>query len=324
MLHVYRPNHDDPNFFVNLFFNITYNTELIIGGDFNLALDPAKDRSSPTSKSLSSAVKALKKELEDLNLINVWRVRHTSLCEYKYSIYTYITGGASHYLMRIFSQNTLKSCSSPAPRDQTEPKPKTQVENAGTQVCQYITYLGLKVPTQLDRIFSLNYEALFNKVEKDLDRWMQLPISLIGRMNCIKMNVLPRFLYLFQTLPISIPNKFFKKLESVITRFIWRGKVPRIKIKTLYNTPQYGGSKLPNFELFYWAPQLRAIWFWQTEMNNPSGLEKLLHIWPLKRLCSTMFKKPHLFDKCWSGFKGYLENIARSAGSFDEKTVLHC
>ncbi len=53
---VYGPNQDDPNFFVNLFFNITCPpTELIIGGDFKLVLDPVKDRSSPTSKSLSSA-----------------------------------------------------------------------------------------------------------------------------------------------------------------------------------------------------------------------------------------------------------------------------
>lgn len=104
---------------------------------------------------------------------------------------------------------------------------------------------------------------------------MQLPISLIGRVNCIKMNLLPRFLYLFQTLPISIPTKFFKKLEGVISRFIWRGKVPRIKIKTLYNTPHHGGLKLPNFELFYWAAQLRTIWFWQTEMPNPPAWKQI-------------------------------------------------
>lgn len=52
MLSIYGPNQDDPNFFVNLFISITCPpTELIIGGDFNLVLDPAKDRSSPTSKS---------------------------------------------------------------------------------------------------------------------------------------------------------------------------------------------------------------------------------------------------------------------------------
>ena len=87
------------------------------------------------------------------------------------------------------------------------------------------------------------------------------------------MNVLPQFLYLLQTLPISIPNRFFKKLESMITRFI--GKVARIELKTLYNTPQYGGLKLPNFEHFNWAAQLRAIWFWQTEMNNPPAWRKI-------------------------------------------------
>lgn len=140
---------------------------------------------------------------------------------------------------------------------------------------QSVTYLGLEIATQLDKTFSLNYDTLLKKAEKDLDRWMQLPISLIGRVNCIKMNLLPRFLYLFQTLPISIPSNFFKKLEGAISRFIWRGKVPRIKIKTLYNTPHYGGLKLPNFEFFYWAAQLRAIWFWQTEMPNPPAWRQI-------------------------------------------------
>ncbi len=44
---------------------------------------------------------------------------------------------------------------------------------------QSITYLGLKIPNQLDRIFSLCHDLLLKEVEKDLDRWMQLPVSLI-------------------------------------------------------------------------------------------------------------------------------------------------
>ena len=77
MLNVYGPNQDEPKFFTDLFLNIPCPpTELIIGGDFNLVLDPVMDRSSSTSKALSSAAKALKTELADLNLIDVWRARH--------------------------------------------------------------------------------------------------------------------------------------------------------------------------------------------------------------------------------------------------------
>lgn len=75
-------------------------------------------------------------------------------------------------------------------------------------------YLGLQISNQLHQIYSLNYESLFKKVEADLDRLKSLPISLIGRMNCIKMNILPKFLYLFQSLPTPILKTFFKTLTD--------------------------------------------------------------------------------------------------------------
>ncbi len=72
-----------------------------------------------------------------------------------------------------------------------------------------IVYLGLDIPSKLEDTYSLNYSPLLKKVIRDLERWISLPLSLIGRINCIKMNVLPKSLYLFQTLSISIPQKFF-------------------------------------------------------------------------------------------------------------------
>ena len=72
-----------------------------------------------------------------------------------------------------------------------------------------LCYLGVQIPNQLYQIYSLNYEPLLKKAEADLERWKSLPISLIGRINCIKMNILPKFLYLFQSLPTPIPKTFF-------------------------------------------------------------------------------------------------------------------
>lgn len=85
MLNVYGPNQDDADFFVNLFFKINCSpTELIIRGDFNLVLDLNMDRSSSSSKPLSAAAKALKRELTDLNMIDVWRAKHGHRREYSY------------------------------------------------------------------------------------------------------------------------------------------------------------------------------------------------------------------------------------------------
>lgn len=74
-----------------------------------------------------------------------------------------------------------------------------------------LCYVGLQIPNQLHQIYALNYESLFKKVEANLDRWKSLPISLMVRINCIKMNILPKFLYLFQALPTPIWKTFFKK-----------------------------------------------------------------------------------------------------------------
>lgn len=89
--------------------------------------------------------------------------------------------------------------------------------------------------------------------EKDLDRWMQLPITSRARKLYKDECAAPIFILVPNPSHIYLKYVFFKKLESMVTRFIWRGKVPRIKLKSLFYTPQYGRLKLPSFELFSWA-----------------------------------------------------------------------
>lgn len=57
----------------------------------------------------------------------------------------------------------------------------------------HITYLGLKIPNEEPNSFSLNYTPLLKKTKEDCKRWNELPLSLIGRINCIKINVLPKY-----------------------------------------------------------------------------------------------------------------------------------
>lgn len=132
-----------------------------------------------------------------------------------------------------------------------------------------ITYLGLQISNTLSKVFSLNYSSLLSKTEEELNRWMTLPLSLIGRVNSIKMNILPKFLYLFQMLPIAVPKTFFKQLNSAISRFIWGKKTPRIKLETIQGSHEDGGLKLPNFQTYYWAAQARAVWVWQADLQQP-------------------------------------------------------
>lgn len=58
-------------------------------------------------------------------------------------------------------------------------------------------------------------------------------LGLTARIETIKVNVRPKFLYLVQTLPIFIPNQLLAEWDKSILRFIWQGQKPCILFKTL-------------------------------------------------------------------------------------------
>ena len=70
------------------------------------------------------------------------------------------------------------------------------------------TYLEVKVTRKYSQVFHENIVALADSLKQYFTFWNSLPLSLIGRIDVIKMNMLPKFVYLFQCLPIFIPTSF--------------------------------------------------------------------------------------------------------------------
>lgn len=68
----------------------------------------------------------------------------------------------------------------------------------------------------------MNLSPLFKKVKLDLLRWLSLPISWLGQIAVIKMNILPRILYPMQMTSNTIQNSFFKDLHRIVPKFIWK------------------------------------------------------------------------------------------------------
>lgn len=82
------------------------------------------------------------------------------------------------------------------------------------------TYLGLKLTKNPKHLFKFNFTESIEKLKTNTESWRILPLSMIGRVNAIKMVTLPRFLYLFQNLPIYLnASFFFKKLDYYIALY---------------------------------------------------------------------------------------------------------
>ena len=127
------------------------------------------------------------------------------------------------------------------------------------------TYLGLEITKKYSKLFDANYMAILNKFKNKLEFWKTLPISLIGRVNAVKMVCLPQLLYLFQNLPIFLSKTYFKKLDSMILSFIWNYKTHRIRKGHLCKSKTNGGLALPDFVRYYWAANIRCISYWLDE-----------------------------------------------------------
>lgn len=126
-----------------------------------------------------------------------------------------------------------------------------------------LKYLGINIPKNQTKLFEFNYIPLNKKIKDDLRRWNLIPyLSYYSRIDSIKMNVLPRLLYLFQTLPIEIDQNHFNEWDKMISRYIWEGKKPRISFKTLQLSKDKGGWGLPCLKDYFRAAQIKTLINW--------------------------------------------------------------
>lgn len=105
----------------------------------------------------------------------------------------------------------------------------------------------------------VNFTALHKETQRTLCTLLNQTLSWTERIDVVKAFILPKYLFLFRMLPLSILHRDLQRWQRTLNDFVWNNKRHRISFKVLRQTTKQGGLGIPDLKYYYMAANLTTI-----------------------------------------------------------------